>query len=67
MTLQLRFNPLSGSFDYVDISSASGQATPTIVASGVTFTISADTQMLFLAPCKLDGTIVIDGTRVNLG
>lgn len=50
----------------VTISSGSGSATPTIVAGGATFTIPINTQMLFKAPCKLDGTIVVNGTRVNL-
>lgn len=64
MSLVLKFNPFSGTLDYVDIGTA--QSTPTIVASGSSFTIPANTQMLFKAPCKLDGTIVIIGTRVNL-
>jgi len=66
VTLQLRFNVFTGALDYVDVAAATGQATPTKVASGATFTVPADTQMLFKAPCKLDGTIVIIGTRVNL-
>lgn len=45
---------------------ATGSATPTIIPVGTTFTITADTQMIFKAPCKLDGTLVINGTRVNI-
>lgn len=39
---------------------------PTLIGLGVIFVVAADTQVLFKAPCKLDGTVVIIGTRVNL-
>lgn len=45
--------------------SSSGSATPTLVASGATFEIAADTQMVFKAPNKIDGTLKITGTLVQ--
>lgn len=40
--------------------------TPTLIADGDTFTIVEDTQMLFVVPCRKDGTMVIDGYEVIL-
>lgn len=47
------------------VAAATGSATPTLIAVATTFTIAANTQMLFKVPCKLDGTLIINGTRVN--
>lgn len=40
--------------------------TPTLIVSTDTFTIPADTQVLFVVPCRKDGTMVIDGYEVIL-
>lgn len=44
-------------------SSGSG-ATPTLVRTGRTFVVRADTQMLATIPIRVDGTLVVDGVLV---
>ena len=46
--------------------SSEGMLTPTIIPVATVFTILVDTQMLFAATCKVDGTLVIDGTLVDM-
>lgn len=41
-----------------DVSGA--RATPTLVATGTTFTVPANTQVLFTLPIELEGTAVLD-------
>lgn len=41
--------------------------TPTFIPDGITYTIPTDTQLLTVAPVKVDGTVVIDGTLVLVG
>lgn len=41
--------------------------TPTFIPDGITYTIPTDTQLLTVAPVKVDGTVIIDGTLVLVG
>ena len=66
MTLQLRFNPFTGTFDYVDIAVAVSSQTPTYIAQDATFTVATDSQVLTAVPLKVDGTIVVNGSLFTL-
>lgn len=57
-------DPTTGDLVAAD-ATGGGSAVPTLIASGTTFTIPADTQMQFIAPCVVDGIMKIDGLAIS--
>ncbi len=43
-----------------------GGGTPTSVAAETTFLVPADKQTIAFVPIRIEGTLIIDGTVVNL-
>lgn len=45
---------------------AASSGVPTLIASGVTYTVAANTQALFAYPITVDGLLVVDGVLVEV-
>ena len=64
-----KFNPLTGQLDLVGTST--GSASPdnfsySYIAGSTTVTIPENQQMLYVGPITIDGTLVINGTAIEV-
>lgn len=64
MSQKIIFNPLSGKFDLIDVATDVG--VPLTVASGETFVVPANKQLLFETVIDCDGVIDLDGVLAEV-